>query len=471
MMKKLLSALLLVSLLFSLSSCGETAPKDETPPVISAKEQNLHVTPASKTVDLAEKIGFTAKDDVDGDITANLSVDTSSVDFDTPGKYTVTATVSDAAGNSASQEVTVFVTLSPADFAKYCDLNLKDILRNSDSDIIKPILFHFDRQEKVFYWDVYDLFLTENLPKILSADDAAAVKDYIVDGYGNTVTNAIMDQFDQFYVEEPLIIRIYDDAKASNLLFQVEKGKLTVDNYGLDWSKKKFEKTLVYEDDNVSITFLEVTSNAVVFEVDNKTDRNLTIQADSIAINGASTDDIIMSDDVAPQSIGKISAAISQSNILGAREVNAISGQLRIIDFKDRDFKTYDALFDIRLNKKPGYYEYDFDNLLYTDEKIDIYFWDIDKEAVYFVVRNKTDINITIQADSISINRRSTSDIILSDDVAPHSVGIIDADCEIDYEGDVQTVGGQLRIIDFGNHWRTYDATFVNVEVGLGNAA
>jgi len=202
-----------------------------------------------------------------------------------------------------------------------------------------------------------------------------------------------------------------------------------------------------------------------VFDVDNLTDANLTIQADAISVNGYSTDRIIMSDDVAPQSIGKVVARVYDSEILEVEEVNRISGQFRVIDFSN-DWKTYEALFEVNQNETEGYYEAEYNlTLLYTDDSVDLYYLGIDESGVYLVARNKADRVLTFQADSISINRRSVNDIIMSDSVSPHSVGIIVADCTVEYEGPVETVGGQLRIIDFSNNWDTYEATFVNVEV------
>lgn len=90
-------------------------------------------------------------------------------------------------------------------------------------------------------------------------------------------------------------------------------------------------ENILYEDEFVKICFDKVGEKGVEFIVENKTDYVLTIQADAIAINGYSTDDIIMSDDVAPQSKGKV---IAKCDDFGqGMKVEKISGQLRIVDF------------------------------------------------------------------------------------------------------------------------------------------
>lgn len=107
-----------------------------------------------------------------------------------------------------------------------------------------------------------------------------------------------------------------------------------------------------------------------------------------------------------------------------------------------------------------------FDILVYEDENVKIYFGKISEKGVEFLVENLTDLNLTIQADSISINGMSTNDIMMSDDIAPQSQGKVVARCEdFDTNTIVETVGGQLRIVDFKHDLKSYDATFVNIEV------
>ncbi|MCD8188765.1 MAG: Ig-like domain-containing protein [Clostridiales bacterium] len=56
----------------------------------------------------------TATDEVDGDLTDAVQVNSTQVDLDTPGQYEVTYSVSDSSGNSASCTATVTVTQQPA---------------------------------------------------------------------------------------------------------------------------------------------------------------------------------------------------------------------------------------------------------------------------------------------------------------------------------------------------------------------
>lgn len=101
---------------------------------------------------------------------------------------------------------------------------------------------------------------------------------------------------------------------------------------------------------------------------------------------------------------------------------------------------------------------------VYDDEKVKIDFSKVTNKGVEFIVENKTDINITIQADSVAINGISVNQITMSDAVAPKSKGKVLARCSVE-DYNATTVSGQLRIIDFNRSFSTYNANFVNVEV------
>lgn len=73
---------------------------DTTPPVITLVGDNPQTVNLGGTY---SELGATASDDTDGDITANIIIDSSNVDANTEGSYAVTYNVQDAAGNNASQ--------------------------------------------------------------------------------------------------------------------------------------------------------------------------------------------------------------------------------------------------------------------------------------------------------------------------------------------------------------------------------
>ena len=100
---------------------------------------------------------------------------------------------------------------------------------------------------------------------------------------------------------------------------------------------------LIYEDDYVKICYMSTgramygTEEYVNFAVENKTDGVLTFQAECIAINGVDLGYVSMSDDISPQSKGRIRGRVDVS----IPEVpNTITGQLIVIDFDEKVFAT-----------------------------------------------------------------------------------------------------------------------------------
>lgn len=88
------------------ASCGK---EDLTPPIISLDGDAIVILPLGGTY---FDPGYTASDDQDGDLTGNVIVDDASVDTDLVGKYMVTYSVSDEAGNQdeTTREVWVVAT-------------------------------------------------------------------------------------------------------------------------------------------------------------------------------------------------------------------------------------------------------------------------------------------------------------------------------------------------------------------------
>lgn len=110
----------------------------------------------------------------------------------------------------------------------------------------------------------------------------------------------------------------------------------------------------VYEDSNVKIEYYDIIKgypydwyDSVCFTVTNKRDFQITIQCDSIALDGVQIDgDPSMSDKISPKSIGKIYASYDEGSITNINP-SKISGNLRVIDFNydNKHFDSYDATF------------------------------------------------------------------------------------------------------------------------------
>jgi hypothetical protein len=104
-MKRILLSVAFLTMIFGATLLTSCTKDDTTAPVITLTGA------ASMTLDLGDTYtepGFTATDDVDGDITANV-VTSGTVNTAQVGTYVISYTVSDAAGNTDTQERTVYV--------------------------------------------------------------------------------------------------------------------------------------------------------------------------------------------------------------------------------------------------------------------------------------------------------------------------------------------------------------------------
>jgi len=117
--------------------------EDQTPPVITLiGDDPLVLTIGSAYTDP----GANASDNVDGDISASITIDTSGVDTSTPGDYLVTYNVTDATGNAAT-EVTRRVTVQPP--------VPKEVEVTVDGDT-KQLIFSWDDAEYVDYYRLFE---------------------------------------------------------------------------------------------------------------------------------------------------------------------------------------------------------------------------------------------------------------------------------------------------------------------------
>lgn len=89
----------LLMLAVGFQSCKKENP-DVTPPVITLEGSAEMMIPNGF---IYNEPGFTAIDDVDGDITANVVV-TNNINKDVDGHYTVNYSVKDAAGNEGTKQ-------------------------------------------------------------------------------------------------------------------------------------------------------------------------------------------------------------------------------------------------------------------------------------------------------------------------------------------------------------------------------
>ncbi|MFN0275660.1 MAG: DUF5011 domain-containing protein [Chitinophagales bacterium] len=97
------SAILSMGLAFVFVGCGED---DLSSPVVTLEGDNPQIIDLGGTY---TELGASATDEQDGDLSASVTIDASGVNTDKVGKYTVTYTVVDEAGNTGENVRDVWV--------------------------------------------------------------------------------------------------------------------------------------------------------------------------------------------------------------------------------------------------------------------------------------------------------------------------------------------------------------------------
>lgn len=241
----------------------------------------------------------------------------------------------------------------------------------------------------------------------------------------------------------------------------------------------------VYADENCLIQFYTVEKDSkdyiAKFRVTNYTERTLTFQSGCISFNGESTNNITLSDEIAPNSAGTIEMKLRELDMdyFDIQNIHKISGSFKIIDFNDDDFHDGKQSYRIKYIdvevpcNNVTELSIDEGTLLYDDEKVTISYLNTRQGEDYtyacFRVKNKTTEIVTIQCKGLALNGESATDVVCSEDIAPLSTGNIELKCTIDTTfvdlSNISTLSGTLKVIAFDNDnfhdgKQSYSATF-----------
>lgn len=240
------------------------------------------------------------------------------------------------------------------------------------------------------------------------------------------------------------------------------------------------KEVILYSDSLIQMTFKSAQKGRssdrieLYFYVKNKSSKQLLIQVDAVSLNGYTFNSLIMSDPVGPNSIGTVNVTVQRfdSSLIDINNIKSIGGQFRIIDDSGND-DTYNAVFtNVKLDgtgKGGSFAGYPKKMLVYNDSNCSIYYKGAaqgrssDRIEVYFYVENRTSTTLLLQANSITLNGYSFSDLIMSDPILSNTVGEIDLTVDEFNPGlvninSITSIGGQFRIIDDLDGWDTYKA-------------
>ena len=122
---------------------------DSTPPVISGTKNYSGFTGTSITY----RDGVTVTDDYDKNPT--LSIDTSNVDMNKPGKYKVIYTATDFSGNKSTAEIEVELTKKPKSYVEQEDVD--KVAQKILNKITKPEMTQKEKALQIVWWCRYNI--------------------------------------------------------------------------------------------------------------------------------------------------------------------------------------------------------------------------------------------------------------------------------------------------------------------------
>ena len=208
------------------------------------------------------------------------------------------------------------------------------------------------------------------------------------------------------------------------------------------------EGTLLYEDDHVRVAFKEVERNNLVLCVENRTEENISLWADSVSVNGRSLRGLTVMDtkNVAPLSVGEIGVTC---DLDAATTVGQMSGQFTLI--QSDKYNSKDMHFEIPFDTVviDGSIEADTTPegmLIHEEEFVRICYKEINDTGIVFDVENLSEYPITFIPDCVAINRQSFNNLMASDKIAPHSAGTVTVECDFSPSTPVAELSAYIRV-------------------------
>ena len=227
-----------------------------------------------------------------------------------------------------------------------------------------------------------------------------------------------------------------------------------------------------YQDANVVIHFIKIDSDGVHFKVENLTDVELTIQANSFSVDGISIMDTIMSEKIPAKTTGDALMKI-ESPIPFGSQISTVSGELKVIDW-DNNLDSYEAHFDTTTidSTIPPAAPAATGVLLYEDATVKIYYKELVSEGAVFEVENLTTQNLEVRVNSVALNGKNFTDPhFYGNKVAPHSIGDVLVKDDVDASEAIGQVSAQFEIADpaqtFDTFYATINTTVVDANVSV----
>ncbi len=215
------------------------------------------------------------------------------------------------------------------------------------------------------------------------------------------------------------------------------------------------EGTPILDDSYVTVTYKGLSEKGVIVNIENKSDRDLIVQAESLSVNQRGIYDVYLSLHTAPHSVCEV---VAKGEVDASAQVGMVGGAFIIADDYDRNVTYMTVLDNIVIDANVAVTVAPEGTLIYEDKMVKVYYKGTTEKGIAFDVENLTEHSITMQANDLFINDEECSGLVMSDDVAPHSISEIRLSCKRTGTDAVAKLTITFRIFTWNNAFESYKA-------------
>ena len=239
----------------------------------------------------------------------------------------------------------------------------------------------------------------------------------------------------------------------------------TVIDSSVQVAPRALEGSVILEDSNIRMTYKAMSDKGPLFDIENLSDRDLVVQAESLSLNQRGIVDPYLSVHMAPHSVcevvGKTDVAVDAS-----LQVGMVGGGIIIGDVVDRGNSYMVVLDNVVIDDTVQVEVAPEGTLFYEDEKVRLYYKGTYEKGIVIDVENLSGYSLTVQTRSLVLNDEEATGLILSQDAAPHGITEMLVRCKRENTDAITKVGGEFSIFNWTRDFDSYKATFSDVAVG-----
>ena len=233
---------------------------------------------------------------------------------------------------------------------------------------------------------------------------------------------------------------------------------------GVQVAPRALEGAVILEDGNIRMTYKSMSNKGPVFDIENLSDRDLVLQAESLSLNQRGVVDPYLSLHLAPHSVCE---AVAKTDYADASvQVGMVGGGIIIGDVVDRSNSYMVVLDNVVIDDSVQVSVAPEGTLFYEDEKVRLYYKGSEEKGIVIDVENLSGYSLTVQTRELNLNGEKCSGLVLSTDAAPHGITEMHVHCKREGTDPITTISGEFSIFNWTRDFDSYKATFGDVTVG-----